>query len=67
MKQLLIEAKQEIQSLRRRNEILSARVDTMDLFERILYSSPAQPNASCMGEDLVWKIQQKLDEAELSG
>lgn len=54
MKNLLIEARGEIIDLRRRNEILAAKV-----FELVLRTKPAIP-PHVEGEDVVWKLQQKL-------
>lgn len=41
MKELLQEAVHEIHSLRRRNEVLQAKVDTMELFRTVLFTAPA--------------------------
>ncbi len=61
MKQLLIEAGQKIKALRLENEILRARVETMDLFECILKTVPAVRREGAE-VDIVWKIQNKIDE-----
>lgn len=50
---------EEIQSLRRQNEILSAKVSVMDLFSVVLHTPPNYPSVS-MGEDIVWAMQKEL-------
>jgi hypothetical protein len=54
---LLLQAKTEIQSLRRANEVLSAKVQVMDLFAATLFGHPMQHSVG-MGEDIAWKIEQ---------
>ena len=61
MKDLLEEARGEIVHLRRRNEILSAKVEMIDLFACILNTRPWAP-AEGMGEDVAWKLQKKINE-----
>lgn len=56
-------AVETIQSLRRRNEILEAKVDVMNLFAVTLHSSPAYPTEG-MGEDAAWLLQKQLDKIE---
>lgn len=63
MKELLSKAKDEIVGLRRRNEILQAKVDVMDLFALVLHTSPARRTEG-YGEDVVWMLQQKINELE---
>lgn len=60
-KQLLIDAENEIKSLRRQNEILAAKVEVMDLFAGVLHTSPAcrQRGAS---PDVAWQLRNKIDE-----
>ncbi len=43
----LNEAIHEIQSLRRRNEILSAKVDTMELMATFLFTRPVENPQEC--------------------
>ena len=61
MRDLLEEAREEIVHLRRRNEILSAKVEMIDLFACILYTRPWIP-AEGQGEDVAWKLEQKIRE-----
>lgn len=55
-KQILQLAADEINQLRRQNEVLLAKVETMEFFKVVLYSQPAQRLESA-GEDIVWKIR----------
>ncbi len=59
MKNLLVEARGEIIDLRRRNEILAAKVSMIELFELVLHTKPAIPEYG-ETEDLVWKLGQKI-------
>ena len=61
MKHLLNNAKHEIVTLRRENEILRAKVEMIELFSLILHTKPAYPSQG-MGEDVVWKITKQLEE-----
>jgi hypothetical protein len=63
-KELLIEAAHEIKQLRRVNEILSAKVDMIELFDRVLHTQPAY-KSQAMSEDIVWKINKFTSEFEL--
>lgn len=49
-----------IKDLRRRNEILEAKVEVMNLFAVTLHSHPAYPTQG-MGEDAAWLLQCILD------
>ncbi len=51
----LKEAEHEINSLRRRNEILAAKVEVMDSFMCVLHTRPAEHNQT-MGIDVVFQI-----------
>jgi hypothetical protein len=55
MKNLLQNAKQEIEQLRRQNEILRAKVETMDLFALTLRTEPKYPSQG-YGEDVAWLL-----------
>lgn len=58
---LLQSASYEIRDMRRRMEVLQAKVDTMEIFDRAIR---AQLPSSSMGyaEDLIWKIEKRLIE-----
>lgn len=60
-RRLLVDAADEIRHLRLINEVLQAKVDTMDLFARALYGTP---DRTTHGEalDVVWAIERKLSE-----
>jgi len=63
MKNLLTDAKHEIENLRRSNELLRAKVDVMDLFALVLKTEPAR-NQQGFGEDVAWKLDQAIFEIE---
>ena len=63
MKHLLLEAKAEIDRLRRRNEILEAKVSTMELFATVLHTNPHYPS-EVMSEDVAWKLHRAFTEIE---
>lgn len=52
---LLSEGASEIQSLRRQNELLLAKVEVMDLFACALNTSPRHPTG-IMREDIAWRL-----------
>ena len=56
---LLREALAELRDLRRRNELLGAKVEVMDLFACVLFSQPANRGGG-MSPDVAWKIEQAL-------
>jgi hypothetical protein len=60
LKNLLIEAAAEIDTLRRRNEVLQAKVDGFELAGRLLTAS--EPH-SAMGysEDVAWRMRQEAE------
>lgn len=64
-KDLLIQSREEILQLRRRNEILSAKVEIVDLFACVLHTKPATPS---YGEsvDVAWEIQRAIDEMNMA-
>jgi hypothetical protein len=62
-KRLLLQAKEEIVTLRRANELLGAKVEMIDLFACVLHTRPAG-QAMGMGEDVAWKIDRAIAEAE---
>lgn len=57
---LLMRAIDEITQLRQSNTILGAKVEVMELFGMALRAQPG--NMNCMSEDLVWRMQQRVDE-----
>ena len=63
MKALLSQAMHEIVVLRRRNEILEAKVGVMDLFATVLHTTPARSNAGA-AEDVAWKLAQEIAKIE---
>lgn len=63
MKNLLRDAAREIRDLRRRNEILSAKVETMELFACVLHTQPAhRPEGATV--DIAWKLESAAEELE---
>ena len=59
-KQLLIDARDEINRLRRTNEILEAKVEMIDLFACVLNTKAAhRPNGAT--EDVVWHLDNAID------
>lgn len=63
MKHTLLAAKHEIEALRRRNEILQAKVEVMDLFACVFHTSPATYNPP-MGVDVSWELGKEIDRIE---
>lgn len=61
IKNVLLQAQSEILTLRRRNEVLQAKVDTMDLFALVLRTQPAYQSVG-MGEDVAWLIEKEVEE-----
>lgn len=61
MKHVLIEAKNEINSLRRRTEILEAQMGIVEVFAAAL---GLKHNEGGLHPDVVWKIQEKIDELD---
>jgi hypothetical protein len=59
--QLLAEAIDEIRDLRRRNELLSAKVEMIDLFAMVLHTTPAHRSQGA-SVDIAWKLQKAIDE-----
>jgi hypothetical protein len=63
MKNLLLQAKEEILQLRRQNELLSAKVETMELFALVLRTQPSYTGMT-MGEDVAWKLDRQIRQME---
>ena len=59
MKHLLNDAKHEIISLRRENEILRAKVEVMDLFACVLHTTAASRSQG-MSVDIVYDIEKRI-------
>ena len=60
LENLLLQAQAEIRSLRRANEVLGAKVETMDKMHAMLMAKP-QLLVQGMSEDIAWSIQEMLD------
>lgn len=61
MRDLLIEARHEILRLRRENEILSAKVQVMDLMASMLGATPGGRLQDWTGKlDIAYRIEQEL-------
>jgi hypothetical protein len=60
MKNLLSEARHEIMELRHENEILRAKVETMELFACVLHTQPASQSRG-MAPDVAWALQKEID------
>lgn len=63
--ELLANAMHEIRELRRRNELLSAKVEMVDLFACVLHRQPASRSQGAT-VDVAWLLQKKIDEIEQS-
>jgi hypothetical protein len=55
-------AVEEIRSLRRRNEILEAKVEVMNLFGVVFHTQPTYPTQG-MGEDAAWLLEREIERA----
>lgn len=62
-KDTLQRAINEIRDLRRTNEILSAKVEVMELFALVLNTKPNYPTQG-MSEDIAWRMQKRVDEID---
>lgn len=63
MKHLLLEAREEITRLRRENEVLRAKVETMELFAQTLRTQPYYEPMG-MAEDVVFKLSREVQKIE---
>lgn len=61
MKHLLNEAANEIESLRRRNELLEAQMDVVEIF-RVALMGPRRAGGA--SPDVVWSLRRKIAELE---
>lgn len=57
----LAQAREEIRTLRRENDIMRARWEGVDIAMQLLYATPPQSKGVTMGEDIAWKIDQILN------
>lgn len=60
MRNTLAQAAAEIRGLRRANEVLQAKVDTMDLMAAMVFSTPPGRPSVGKGEDIAWKLDQEI-------
>jgi hypothetical protein len=51
----------QLRELRHANEVLRARVETMDLLGAFVLAIPPQQRGQGMGEDAAWLLQRELD------
>ena len=58
--QMLREAANEIKTLRRQNELMSARLEVFDSMMAVLHTDIARKNQG-MSPDLVWEIEKYLE------
>jgi hypothetical protein len=63
LRNLLVEAREEIVSLRRANEVLSAKVEVMDLFACVLHSTPATRGHGA-APDVAWALTKRVGEID---
>jgi len=61
MKELLQKARHEIIQLRRRNEVLTAQMDVVEIFAAAL---GLKRNQGGMEIDVAWELEQKLSQLE---
>lgn len=57
---LLLEAAEEITSLRNKNSLMTARLDMFDQLMQLFHTQPRYADRG-MGEDVVWKIKQLIE------
>ena len=63
-KNLMQHAREEIIRLRRENEVLRARVETMELFATVLHTKPFMPSIG-ETEDIAWSLAVRVSELEV--
>lgn len=63
MKNVLIEARQEILNLRRQNEILSAQIGVVEVFAAAL---GLKRNTGGAHVDVAWSLQELIDELSVA-
>lgn len=62
-KQLLQRAREEILNLRRRNEVLEAKVDAMEMFAMVLRTEIRYPSHGA-AIDVAWELQKRIEDFE---
>ena len=60
LKHILMQAREEILTLRRRNEVLQAQIDVMELFGLTLRTKPNFASVS-MGVDIAWELAREIE------
>lgn len=60
LEEMLIRAKSEIDMLRRENEVLRARVDTMDIMATLLHSVPMHRGSGLASPDIDYEMQKEI-------
>lgn len=55
--QLLTEAKNEIKSLRRQNELMASRLEMFDTMMRLFHTTPNYGKGGMLGPDVVYDIE----------
>lgn len=60
--ELLERALSEIKSLRRNNELLSARLEMFDLVMSALHGKPAERREGLMHPDIAYELEKKLSQ-----
>jgi len=63
-KELMLEGAAEIERLRRQNEVLHAKVGTMELCAAFLYGKPGSEVSHGMAEDIAWKLRKQAENIE---
>jgi len=59
--QLLQSAVSEIRSLRKQNELMSARLEVFDNIMRMFHTSPNWGNSGMMHPDIVYEIEKYIE------
>jgi len=62
MKELLESALNEIQSLRRQNELMKARLDMFDAVMSALHGQPALDRQGLMALDVAYELRKQIEE-----
>lgn len=62
-KQVLAQAASKVRELRGRNQVLQAKVDTMDLLAAFLFAKPIEQSGGAE-EDIAWRIDQLIRKSE---